>query len=64
MDIDECIGTFNTTAPCIAAFGITRDGITDVKVVIEKDNILPIPNVSTAIHFCFACYYVFHFLPL
>ena len=59
MDIDECIGNLNTKAPCIAAFGITRDDIADVKVIVETDNILPVTNLSTAIHFCFACYYVF-----
>ena len=29
-------------------------------VVIEKDNVLPMLSLSTAIHFCFSSYYVFN----
>ena len=42
------------------AFGLTRDSITDIKVVIENNNIIPMPSLSTAIHFCFASYYIFN----
>ena len=41
-------------------FGATRDTLSDVKVVIEKDNVLSMPSLSKAIHFCFASYYVFN----
>ena len=41
MDI---IAGLNTTAPCIAAFGVTRDNIADVKVIVQTDNLyLSIP---------------------
>jgi hypothetical protein len=60
LDIEECIAGLNTTAPCIAAFGVTRDNIADVKVIVETDNILPVNTLSTSIHVCFACYYIFN----
>ena len=60
MDFEECIAGLNTTAPCIAAFGVTRDDIADIKVLVETDNILPVNTLSTSIHVCFACYYIFN----
>ena len=31
----------------------------DFKVLIESDNVIPMPSVLTALHHCFAAYYVF-----
>ena len=39
---------------------VTRDNIADVKVIVETDNILPVNTLSTSIHVCFACYYIFN----
>ena len=50
----------NITAPCIVAFGASRNNIEDIKIVIETDTIIPVANMATAIHFCFACYYIFN----
>ena len=44
--------------PYIAAFGVTIDALTDVKLVIEKENVLSMPSVVVALHCCFACYYI------
>ena len=60
MDFEECIAGLNTTAPCIAAFGVTRDDIADIKVLVETDNILPVNTLSISIHVCFACYNIFN----
>ena len=60
VDLKQSLSTLQTTAPCIVAFGLTRCSLSDVKVVIEKTNLLQMPSVSTAIHFCFASYYVFN----
>ena len=34
--------------------------MTDFKVVIEGENIFPMPSLICALHFCFAAYYVFN----
>ena len=47
-------------APVIVIFGVTKDSPSDVKVIIEYENILPMPSVMDALHYCFACYYVFN----
>ena len=60
VDIDEALCSLPTTAPCVIAFGATRDTLSDVKVVVEKDNVLSMPSLSKATHFCFASYYVFN----
>ena len=44
------------TAACIAAF----EGITDIKLMIEKDNVLSMPSMKIAVHCCFAVYYIFN----
>ena len=44
------------TAACIAAF----EGITDIKLIIEKDNVLSMPSMKIAVHCCFAVYYIFN----
>ena len=58
--MEDAISGLEETAPCIVAFGATSDSISDVKVVIEKQNIMSMPNVTTALHFCFSSYYVFN----
>ena len=58
--MDEAISSLEETAPCIVAFGETRDHISDVKVVIERTNVLSMPTVMKALHFCFCSYYVFN----
>ncbi len=47
-------------SPCIIAFGATLDTPSDVKVVIESDNILPMPSLMTALNYCFSAYYVYN----
>ena len=32
----------------------------DFKVVIETENVITMPSVATALHYCFASYYVFN----
>ena len=44
------------TAACIAAF----EGITDIKLIIEKDDVLSIPSMKIAVHCCCAVYYIFN----
>ena len=60
VDIESCLADMNIKAPFIAAFGVTRNDISDVKVIVELDNIIPVFDMHTAIHFCFASYYVFN----
>ena len=55
LDVEECITKLECSAACIAAFG---SSITDIKVIIEKENILPMPSMKIAIHCCFAIYYI------
>ena len=38
----------------------TRDHISDVKVVIERTNVLSMPSVTKALNFWFCSYYVFN----
>lgn len=59
IEIDESIDALQVKAPSIVAFGETRDLATDVKVIIEG-NALIMPSIVTALHFCFASYYVFN----
>ena len=60
MNIEACLGDITTRAPVIAAFGVTRNSISDVKVIIELQNVIPVTDVCTAVHFCFASYFVFN----
>ena len=46
-------------APALVVFGETRDNPTDIRVTIE-DAIFVMPSLVSAIHFCFATYYVFN----
>ena len=58
--MEESLGTLQTTAPCTVAFGPTRYSLSDINVVLEKVNIIPMPSVLTAVHFCFALFYIFN----
>ena len=48
------------SAPSIIAFGDSVTSASDYMVVVEKENIFPLASVTTALHFCFASYYVFN----
>ena len=47
-------------AACIAAFGEKSTSITNIKLIIEKDNVLRMPSMKMAVHCCFAVYYIFN----
>ena len=70
IDINKSLEEVDLAEPYIAAFGVTRDSITDSKLVIEKDNIIKMPSLSIALHCCFASYFLFnisyppHFIPV
>lgn len=57
-------------APYIAAFGLTVDRLTDIKLVIESQTIIKMPSIATALHCCVSSYYIFniayppHFSPM
>ena len=50
----------NYHAPYIAAFGLTVDELTSVKLVIERENVLSMPSIAVTLHCCFACYYLYN----
>ena len=50
----------NHKAPFVAAFGETVDVLSDYMVVMEKDNVISMPTLAAALHYCFASYYVFN----
>ena len=56
--------------PIIAAYGQCFDELSDFAVVTEKDTVLKMPTLETALHCCFATYYIYnisypaHFAPL
>ena len=60
IDIEGSIQELDEKAPCIVGFGLTRSEAMDFKVLIESDNVIPMPSVLTALHYCFAAYYVFN----
>jgi len=60
IDIEESLASMENQAPLIATFGINMDSLTDFKVVIEGENILPMPSLSCALHCCFAAYYIYN----
>ena len=47
-------------APYIAVFGASRANISEIKLVIEKENVLRMPDAITAVNCCMAAYYVFN----
>ena len=47
IDIDDSIATLESQAP------------SDIKIIIENNTFI-VPSMVTAIHFCFASYYVFN----
>ena len=61
--MEEAISGLDETAPCVVAFGATRDSISDVKVV--KENKILCPCVTSLQHFIFAFHFImyltFHF---
>jgi hypothetical protein len=70
IDIDKSLEGVDCPAPFIAAFGVDTDSLTDIKVIIEKNNVIEMPSLATAIHCCFTSYFIFnisyplHFTPL
>ena len=60
INIDEELQAINGSTPCIVGFGDCVKSVTDFKVVIEGENIFPMPSLIYALHFCFAAYYVFN----
>jgi len=47
-------------APFIAVFGPSKSTVCEIKLVIEKENIIDMPNSRTAVNCCMAAYYVFN----
>ena len=60
ISIDEALSGVELKAPFIAAFGLTKDELTDVKLVIESDNVISMPYMAIALHCCFASYYIYN----
>ena len=60
INIDDALSSLNKKAPCIVGFGETRSEASDFKVLIENVNILTMPSLLSALHYCFAAYYVFN----
>ena len=46
--------------PYFVAFGRLLNEVTDIKLVIESINIIPISSVSLVLHCCFASYYIYN----
>ena len=70
IDIDKSLEGVDCAAPFIVAFGVDTDSLTDIKVIIKKNNVIQIPSLATAVHCCFTSYFIFsisyplHFTPL
>ena len=47
-------------SPCIVAFGATLDSVEEMKVVIDDYNVLHMPSMLSALHYCISSYYVFN----
>ena len=47
-------------APFIAVFGPSKSTVCEIKLVIEKENIIDMPNSRTAVNCCMAAFYVFN----
>lgn len=60
ISVDEAITSIEVKSPCIIAFGTTLDSVGEAKVVMEGDNVLHMPTLLTALHYCMASYYVFN----
>jgi len=58
--VEDCILELKCQAACIAAFGETLTTITDIKLIIEKDNVFMMPSMKMVVHCCFAVYYIFN----
>ena len=60
LNIDECLESVECRTPFIAVFGVNMDSLTDFKLVIERDTIMSVSPLSTALHCCFASYYIYN----
>ena len=60
VSLDDTLLGLEEKAPSILAMGLSLEEISDIKVVIEKENVLSMPTMLKALHFCFASYYVFN----
>ncbi len=38
--------------PSVVAFGLTKDSPSDIKVVIERQNVMPMSSMVDALHYC------------
>ena len=45
--------------PVIVGFGKDRNSLTETAVVVEKDNVIRTPDLTTAVHCAFSLYYIF-----
>ena len=52
MNIEESMKTIVIDAPVVVAFGSTTEEMSDFKLIIERDNIIKMPNLMTAVHCC------------
>ena len=60
IEVEEALKTIEVRAPSVVAFGATKDSPSDIKVVMESENIMPMPSMVDALHYCFASYYIFN----
>lgn len=60
VTFEDCLAKVDRRAPFIAGFGLTFDGLTDFKVVIENENVLTMPSLEIAVKCCFAAYFVYN----
>ena len=59
LEQKKALKALECKAQFIVGFGLTRVSASDFKVVIEVDNIFPMPSLGAAPHYCFAAQ---HFL--
>ena len=60
MNIEESIKEITIDAPIILAFGSTTEDISDFKLIIERNNIITMPTLMTAVNCCISAYYIFN----
>ena len=56
MNIEESINAIIV----VLAFGSTTEDIRDFKLIIERSNIIRMPNLMTAVNCCISAYYIFN----
>ena len=49
MNIEESIKEITIDAPIVLAFGSTTEDINDFKLIIERNNIITMPTLMTAV---------------